>query len=246
MGIFYAIGSAMGTAASLYGERQNRANQKEFARKGIQWKVRDAKKAGIHPLAALGAQTHSFQPVSVGGSASGFDAMGQNIDRAIAATSDGRGRKDQYNREVQKLTLQNFRLRNDMLSSQIARVRQAGTPPGEPGINNPAVQTIPVRREATVQEGSQAAGNVGDVHLTKTPRGYAVVPSKDAKERLEDFTIPQLQWSARNIVGPLLDSKRMPKLPKPRKGYIWKYNPSYGEWTEIRKPAYNLYDYFRR
>ena len=31
----------------------------DFAKNGIQWRVEDAKKAGIHPLAALGAQTHS-------------------------------------------------------------------------------------------------------------------------------------------------------------------------------------------
>jgi hypothetical protein len=37
----------------------NIAMQKEFAQQGIGWKVADAKKAGIHPLFALGASTHS-------------------------------------------------------------------------------------------------------------------------------------------------------------------------------------------
>lgn len=47
----------------------NKANvllQKEFAQKGIQWRVADAKKAGISPLAALGAQLHSAAPTYVG------------------------------------------------------------------------------------------------------------------------------------------------------------------------------------
>ena len=35
---------------------------KQFAKRGIQWRVHDAKKAGLHPLAALGAQTTSFSP----------------------------------------------------------------------------------------------------------------------------------------------------------------------------------------
>lgn len=42
---------------------QNRALQKEFAQNSIQWKVNDAKQAGLHPLAAIGAQGTSYTPV---------------------------------------------------------------------------------------------------------------------------------------------------------------------------------------
>ena len=35
--------------------------QEQFARHALQWKVEDAKKAGIHPLAALGASTSPFR-----------------------------------------------------------------------------------------------------------------------------------------------------------------------------------------
>lgn len=41
--------------------------QKEFAKMGVQWKIENAKEAGIHPLAALGAQTKSASPISVTG-----------------------------------------------------------------------------------------------------------------------------------------------------------------------------------
>ena len=36
--------------------------QREFAQNSIQWRAADAKKAGVHPLAALGASTHSPSP----------------------------------------------------------------------------------------------------------------------------------------------------------------------------------------
>ena len=36
--------------------------QREFAQKGVQWRVEDAKKAGLHPLYAIGAQGASFSP----------------------------------------------------------------------------------------------------------------------------------------------------------------------------------------
>lgn len=43
--------------------QQNFAFQREFAEQGIQKRVEDAKKAGIHPLYAIGAQTPSVSPV---------------------------------------------------------------------------------------------------------------------------------------------------------------------------------------
>lgn len=58
--------------------------QKQFAKKGIQWRVADAKKAGLHPLYALGAQTPQYSPVqdSLGES---LAAAGQNIGSAVSA-----------------------------------------------------------------------------------------------------------------------------------------------------------------
>ena len=44
-------------------ERKNRNLQEDFAKKGIGWRVADAKQAGLHPLAALGASTS--QPAAI-------------------------------------------------------------------------------------------------------------------------------------------------------------------------------------
>ena len=68
---------------------QNIQLQKDFAQQGIRWKVEDAKAAGIHPLYALGANTHSFSPVGIGTTGGGdslgssIAAAGQDIGRAI-------------------------------------------------------------------------------------------------------------------------------------------------------------------
>lgn len=65
----------------------NRDMQREFAQKGIRWKVEDARAAGIHPLAALGASTSSFTPVFQGDSLGQAIAQsGQDIQRSINAT----------------------------------------------------------------------------------------------------------------------------------------------------------------
>lgn len=46
--------------------RENMALQKEFAQKGIQWRVADAAAAGLSPLVAAGASEPGFSPVSAG------------------------------------------------------------------------------------------------------------------------------------------------------------------------------------
>lgn len=47
-------------------ERQENL-QREFAQNSIQWRTADAKKAGIHPVVALGSQGISYNPSYVGG-----------------------------------------------------------------------------------------------------------------------------------------------------------------------------------
>lgn len=61
--------------------------QREFAKSGIQWRVEDAKKAGLHPLYALGAQglpqySPSYSADAVGPA---LASAGQDIGRAVMA-----------------------------------------------------------------------------------------------------------------------------------------------------------------
>lgn len=67
---------------------QELAYQKELHKNQVQWRVEDAKKAGIHPLAALGLSSASYSPVSGSIDTSGTDYswlgdVGQNLNRAI-------------------------------------------------------------------------------------------------------------------------------------------------------------------
>lgn len=84
---------------------QNRADQQEFATKGIQWRVGDAIAAGLHPLYALGANVPTYSPQAIvggGEESSGsrwgraFEGMGQNVSRAAlaAASSSQRAMSD--------------------------------------------------------------------------------------------------------------------------------------------------------
>lgn len=78
-----SIGSSiLGNNSASDAAEKNLYYQKEFAQNGIRWRVEDAKAAGIHPLAVLGAHVTPYQPVFQG---SDFSDMGQNIQRAIDA-----------------------------------------------------------------------------------------------------------------------------------------------------------------
>lgn len=92
-GIVNAIGGALGTVGgpllNYFGQKEtnktnrqisdaDRSLQEMFAQHGIQWRVEDARRAGINPLVALGAQTHMYQPSAIGFQ-SPMSALGQSM-----------------------------------------------------------------------------------------------------------------------------------------------------------------------
>jgi len=136
------LGSLIGAGASLLGglfssnsakkaAAANAAMQKQFAQEGIQWKVEDAKKAGIHPLYALGANTTSFSPSYVGDTSfgTGIANAGQDLSRAINATRSAPARDEAYLKTAQDLQLANAALQNEQLAIQNAKLRASPNPP---------------------------------------------------------------------------------------------------------------------
>lgn len=53
------------TEASLQMSQEQAALQREFAQHGVQWRVEDAQRAGVHPVYALGAGGASYNPINV-------------------------------------------------------------------------------------------------------------------------------------------------------------------------------------
>lgn len=127
-------GSGIDAWVSTANARRNVKSQKQFAKQGIQWKVEDARKAGVHPLAALGAQTHSFSPVAVGSDfGTSLANAGQDISRAMNATRTTDQRTQAYQKTVQDLTLDRMRTENEILkmnlASSVNRAIQGSGPP---------------------------------------------------------------------------------------------------------------------
>jgi len=257
-----AIGAAGNIIGGLMGFRdkdKDRQKQKEFAQNAIQWKVSDARKAGVHPLYALGAQTNAFAPVSVGGTdlGAGIAAAGQDVSRAVAANSSTATKASAYQSTVEALTVQRMGLENQLLGSQIAKINQTGvTPPApSPGDrylldgqgNSPLINVQPMSRTTVSPSASyQEPGALPDVGFAKTGTGgYAPVMSHDVKQRLEEDPIGMLMWNFRNRLLPTVGLSSMPPAdaPFPPGRDYWLYDPFSSEYRAHRSARPPRYPY---
>lgn len=270
MSLLNLAGSAFSAGLGFLGSRKsekfarqtNERNiqlQKEFAQNGIQWRVQDARHAGIHPLAALGASTHNFAPVSMGADFSGISQAGQDISRAMQTAANTPSKQMRlYQSRVRELNLKNMELRNGLLASQIARNTQAGQVP-RTGIGGPmlvdgqgdtavdpapgTVISTPKRRVAPGARLFEEAGAVTDSQWIRTGKGWARVPSQDAKRAVEDMWIPSIQWQIRNQIGDMYGRDRHPPVPL-KKGHYWRYQPITG--NHFQSPRRRPWYYYRR
>lgn len=140
------IGGAIGAVGSLIGGGINASNasaqmamQREFSQNGIRWKVADAKAAGIHPLAALGAQTFSYNPVMTGdnGVSEAMARMGQGVDRAAHAKALAEERA--LDAELTRANIRKVNAETDYVNQQATQskiaVAKAALPPPMPSVN---------------------------------------------------------------------------------------------------------------
>ena len=222
-----------------YWHAQNSKLQKEFAQKGIQWKVADAKAAGIHPLAALGAQTYNASPSMVGAtplqdSGSSLAAMGQDIGRAIMQ------QKTNHERQMMDIQLDNAKLDTEMKRLELTNARRRLSGQLSPGLPDqikvkPAEVTSHSKGRPSIE-----AGSVTSTGYARTAGGGLVpVPSKDVKERIEDQLIPEMVWAGQNYVGPMVgkENTKPPKklLPKGSKDWEWDYTGF--KWKPVKHKA---------
>lgn len=193
---------------------KNAALQREFARMGIRWKVEDAKAAGIHPLAALGASTHGASPSFQVGEADHSMSnmvkdMGQNVSRAMAATQTAEERM------FTVLRAESLDLDNQLKQVELDRLRQVGPSfpklSGDPwlmgqgdgtkglGLDDGRVIDVPFQRVVSEPRAPhKESGAISDMQIVRTKGGYAVVPGRDVKTAIEDSPM-EWQWLMRNM-----------------------------------------------
>lgn len=126
-------------AAQLAHAQAQMDQQERFAKQGIRWKVNDARKAGIHPLYALGANTVSYSPVSVGSTpdtsmGNAIASAGQDLSRAATATATHPQRANAFSEAAAALSLERGQLENNLIRAQIAKL-SAQIPPAMPSLD---------------------------------------------------------------------------------------------------------------
>lgn len=139
-----AAASVIGGLIGNAGKNKEIENQKEFAKEGVTWRVEDARRAGVHPALALGANVPSYSPVGLGSDlAEGFSNAGQDISRAIDATSTATQKADAYVKARQSLELDNMSLQNQLLQAQILGITRPRTPPFPSSVSPAESATMP-------------------------------------------------------------------------------------------------------
>lgn len=251
-GIVGGVGSLLGgvlgnksqgsaNAANLAFAREQLEYQKELHKNQIQWKVEDAKKAGLHPLAGLGVSPSSFSPIS--GSAVGSDYsylgnalhdMGQDIDRSILNAKTREEQKDalRLQNESIALDMRGKDLNNQILESELAsrRIRlaqQMGPPSPATAGWSASKYAIPGQTQSRFLD--KPINEHGFLRDSKG-RLVDVVPSDDWKQRTEDTLIvewlPWLAAASKNFMAK--------NFGQQVDGYYW--HPDRGEFLRS-KPA---------
>lgn len=230
------IGGGMSKDAVIAANDANRDMAYDFANRGIQMRVEDAKKAGIHPLAALGASVSSPGAVHVGatGAGDGVSQAGQNLGRAISSmsTKEERAHDEFMRAEARKKAA----LENKILESQASTVSQTNNPPAPgsanfiPGQGNSALVVNKPLERTVSQPGrlAQEAGWRPDVSFSRTDTGLTPMVPESLSESLEDDFLGKTMWRIRNQLIPNLTAGQegrpaRSQLPKGADYWDWSY-----------------------
>lgn len=223
-----AVPAAINAVTSLFGgsksdksarraAEQNAAMQREFAQNGIRWKVADAKAAGVHPLYALGAQTHSFSPVYTGdtGTPNAIANMGQDISRAMMAKQTN---SERLQERLLLAQIKGQEIDNAAKASTVARgFTSSQLPPPLPGINFRDSDTI---ASSYINRGVEAAVTPANKIFVGYDGRPVLSPSPEYANSLEgNYPVGQIQNFFHNTVPWYQDRATMwvkDRLPKRR------------------------------
>lgn len=235
-----------GFSSSKSSAKKEYQRQKEFAQNQIQWRVKDAQAAGIHPLYALGAQGVSYAPQAATGLDLGFGEMSQDLSRAMQANMDRRERFELQQWERQRaaaadaLAMEKHRAELALIGSE-TQLNYAQTKrtlqgdqlgPGVPYAGAAPGDVAPLPSQpivGSVGNPGVQPGVITDLQYARGADGLLrPVQSQDYKQRAEDDIVAQAQWHLRNTILPGFDVYTPPNPSTvgypPRQGYRWRWS----------------------
>lgn len=234
------LGSILSAAASLGGKLFEGKQQEKFAKNSLSWKARDAERAGISKVFAMGAPTVSYSPVGVGDS---FSGLGSAIDKGIKGQSAGggttSGKISGVSAAIAQAQLEGIKIDNDIKRADLASKVAIGTQPGTGGVLPdtdvvPGPEGVKLKKEIPPAGGSpfKSFGVSPEVDLYRTHSGYAPQYPQQLQEAFENDWIGRMQWNLRNRIMPGWDMDAYGAMPK-KAGSFWMYNPITGQYVEF-------------
>lgn len=253
-GIAAGVGGALSGVSNFFGNQSALAfskkqfdYQKEMAKNQLQWRVEDAKKAGLHPMAALGLGASSFSPVGVSQSPYDFSWIGQMGQSADYAAAKAKDRQEQQ--EALMLSKENARLQNENLQLQNQGIAQenefnqwrmnaamSGVLPQ--ALKSPANASVNGKNHALISGQDDAYIDKPIVRdgwlLDEKGRKISLIPGADMKSRTEDVFgvewFPFISSAWRDMKGRVFGQEIAGHKWDPARGYI-----PIKEWNRIHK-----------
>lgn len=249
------ISTAGSLAGGFIGKPKGMSASRAFAyqqgaeRNTIPNLVYGAKKAGIHPLAALGVSPSSGPLFSIRGAntsmANAVSRSGQDIARAVSAG------KTPYDKAVMTLDVERRRKENELLDVQIQRTKQeinsthtigdhpdipvAGQAPGHFSNEHSYIQ--PVAPEVSIHSspGTEAGVNPASRWSMRDNGKMVEFPGTKNQEAIESAWLNQVEDVIHRGAGSIVRQfdyqaiyAKAKSLPRPRKGMKYIYKPLRG------------------
>jgi hypothetical protein len=214
---------------------------REFANHGIQWRVADAKAAGIHPAIAVGAPPTNAPAQQVNYQTQDALALGDiKLKEALA---------NKYNAEAVQAMRGNWQMRPEN------QAMYSGTIPPNLPSQDKNIRVVP--KESITRQAGDRSYEAGDSPMKRYvqtgPNRWKSAISKDMEEAAEND--PSLKWGffgsqvgqyLRGIGSPW-SKRHRPKPPSfsPGRGKKWEYDSGSGEWVAYPKKRSYIKDRFR-
>lgn len=201
--------------------------QREFAQNSIQWRTADAKKAGIHPVAALGSQGISYNPSYVG---DGDNFGGSQASISYQPEQKVDEKTQAYNDKVNELNLRMLEA-NTVEAEASAKKAQMSLIPNDPlrplVPNQSGVGLITSKTGMPGQASSIYGNKIKEAEeasrFSVNQNGtISIVPTENLMDYVSESLLADIEWRLQNKYTNQVDALNKALKGKLPKGYIVK------------------------
>jgi len=215
---------------------EDRADQKEYQRENsLPNRVKQARDAGISPLAALGLNPAGHMASATSAANLSGSGGGQNVLSPVERESI------RLNQELLRVQIEGEKIEN-LRKSQSLREPKTGQPVS--GITNKDGQVVmkPAEVIASSMPGVQAGASPEVQFIKNYAGGLGPMKSDKFKELSDDEIMATLEWYGRNRLGPAIHGlpPPSPKDYPTKEGHFWDWNAfkqmfESKHWRQIQK-----------